>query len=581
MAYVPTWKERLEEAKVYRGPAIAGVVVLVMAGWLGWHFFGPEAAQKPLTAPPKEEAARLAAVERVAAEVTVLENTYRRAVESGASEQTTRAMLDRVIAKQRERMRLEPTVQPEQADRLARLEGARGSQRSRTAQTRSAVLEEEARALRQEGRGAEALEKLREALRLQSEANANAAAADVKDLPRESRLAAEIAQNEAEPLRAMVATALALARSAVAQENWDNALKAFTEARAAQAELNQRYPATRFSDLPALDRIDAEIESLRAAGLAAVATAREREGDAAAKAGRAQEAAASYAAAAAARREVNEKFARSRFASEQKVDELEVQRQTVLSGIMLTRAAALETEAMAALRRRQNAAGAEKIAAAAKMVEKVAAEFPRSRALNPALQRKLAYLALRATDLDSLQDAVLTRVAAVPGVAGAQMLKTEVTQELYQRVMNANPSRNQGRALPVDSVSWLDAREFCERLSWLLGRKVRLPTEGEYRAAAGELTRDILSAAWSAETTGGRSRDAGKSPATTAGFHDVAGNLAEWLQPATEVGETAPVVGGSYLDTTDGLIAGKTLTEERRVRARHIGFRVVVEAAVD
>jgi hypothetical protein len=97
MAYVPTWKERLEEAKVYRGPAIAGVVVLVMAGWLGWHFFGPEAAQKPLTAPPKEEAARLAAVERVAAEVTVLENTYRRAVESGASEQTTRAMLDQVL----------------------------------------------------------------------------------------------------------------------------------------------------------------------------------------------------------------------------------------------------------------------------------------------------------------------------------------------------------------------------------------------------------------------------------------------------------------------------------------------------
>lgn len=574
MAYTPTWNERIEDAKPFIGPAIAVAVLLALGGWMAWHFLGTKKSAKPLSAPPKEEAARLAAVARVAGEFEVLEKTYQQALESGAAETSTGAMLNRLIEKQKELMRLEPTVKTEQVDKLAKLEGARGSQRARTAQARSVALEKEALAAREAGRVGEATDKMRDALRLQREANANASE-ELKDLPRESRLAQEIDGAEAEPLRASVVTALALARSSVVQERWDEALKAFGDARKAQAELNQRFAATRYADIPALDKIDGEIQSLRAASLAEVATAREREGDEAAKKGRAQEAAASYAAAATALREVNEKFAKSRFASATRLDELEVRRQTVLSGVMLARAAEIDREVTAALRRRQNSAAAEKLGAAAKIVEKVAADFPRSRALDPALQRKLAYLALRAADLDALQEQVLGRLAPLSAALTVQMLKTEVPQELYQRVMNANPSRNAGRGLPVDSVNWVEAQEFCERLSWLLGLKVRLPNEAEFRGAwvpGG-------AAAWSAETSGGRSREAGKSPAAATGFHDLAGNLAEWLQPAADVGETAPVAGGSYLDTPDVLKTLKIAPEEKRVRARHVGFRIVVETS--
>ena len=512
MSYTPTWKERLEDAKPYLGPAIAAAVVLALAVWLGWHVLGPQKMARPLTEPPKEETARRAAVQRVAGEVDELEKNYQRALESGASAKAAGEMLDRVIEKQRELVRLQPVVPLDQADKLARLEAARGSQQSRAAQARSLVLEREAAAADRAGQGGEAREKLREALRLQREANASAGGEALKNVPRESRLAQEIEAGEAEPLRAAVGNFLTLARSAVAQEHWDEALKAFTEARKAQAELNQNYPATRYADIPALDKIDGELQSLRAAGLAAVAAAREREGDAAAKAGRAQEAGASYAAAAVALREVNEKFSRSRFASEARVDELEVRRQTVLSGVLLTRAAEIDREVAAALRRRQNGAAAEKLSAAAKMVEKVAEEFPRSRSLDPVLQRKLAYLALRAGELDTLQEQVFSRLAPLPGAGRGRMLKTEVPQELYQRVMNANPSRNAGRGLPVDSVSWLEAREFCERLSWLLGVPVRLPNEAEFRLAWGPGG----AGAWSAETSGGRSRETGKSPASAA-----------------------------------------------------------------
>jgi formylglycine-generating enzyme required for sulfatase activity len=123
-------------------------------------------------------------------------------------------------------------------------------------------------------------------------------------------------------------------------------------------------------------------------------------------------------------------------------------------------------------------------------------------------------------------------------------------------------------------VSWVEAQEFCQRLSWLLGARVRLPTEAEMRAGF-----SAASDAWSADSSAGHSHETGKSTATAAGFRDLAGNLAEWLQPATDASESAPVAGGSYLDSANALATLTTTTMDKRERARHIGFRVVVETA--
>jgi len=577
MAYTPTRQERLDEAKRFVGPVIAGLIVVGVAGWVTWRVFGPVGSPTTLQAPPKEAPARAAALQRVAAELEVLERTFQRALDSGATAESAGLLLNRVIEKQRELMRLEPAVKLEQTEKLARMEGMRGSQRSRVALARSLVLEKEAIAAQQAGQTVEATEKMREALQLQHEANASAPTGDQKDLRRESRLMQELDAGEAEPLRASVGTLLTLARSAAAQERWDEALNAFTEARKIQADLNQRFAATRVADRAGLDRIDSELQSLRAAGLAAVATARERDADMAATAGRAQEAAASYAAAVAALREVNQNFPRSRFASEARVAELEVRRQTVLSRQLLSRAADLEREITASLRRRHNSSAVEKLSTASALLEKVAVEFPRSESLNPMLQRKIAYLALRAGELDGLQVQVLSRLAPLPGNNTLQMLKIEVPQDLYQRIMNENPSQHAGRALPVDSVSWLDTQQFCERLGWLLGVKVRLPTEAEFRGAwspAGTGT-------WSFETSNGRARESGVSPASPAGFYDLAGNLAEWLVPQRDGGDTAPVAEGSFLDSRESMQTLRVVARDRRERAREIGFRVVVEDPVD
>lgn len=570
MPYLPTWKERLEEAKQHVLPAVAGLIVLGLVGWLVWHEKRPQGESKP-DAVAKEPAALLAARQQATGEVVVLEKTYRRAVESGAVEAVLAAQLDRVIAKQQELIRLEPQVRTEQAARLAGLEAERSVLRARTAAARSVGLEREA--LEQGGSSAVVVEKLREALRLQHEANANTPATGARDIQREARLTQAIETAQAEPLREALEVALTLARAATADGRWEDAIKAYGEARVAQAGLNQRFPATRFADVAALGRIDTEVVSLKATGAAAIIAAREREGDAAAAAARAQEAAVAYAAAADLQADVNERFARSRFVSVARVEELRVKRDTVLSAAPLARIVELDREATAALGRRQPGMAGERISAAAALMEKAAADFPRSRSLDRTLQQKLAYLELRRGDLAALQEMVDAELATVPGERSGRMLRTEVPQELYARVMNTNPSRNAGRALPVDSVSWDDTQGFCQRLSWLLGARVRLPTELEFRSAVGE----SVAGGWSADTSGGHSHETGKSPPSAAGFYDLTGNLAEWLQAPAGAGETAAVAGGSYLDAASALQPLRIERMEKRERARHVGFRVVVE----
>ncbi|MFO7902373.1 MAG: SUMF1/EgtB/PvdO family nonheme iron enzyme [Planctomycetota bacterium] len=68
---------------------------------------------------------------------------------------------------------------------------------------------------------------------------------------------------------------------------------------------------------------------------------------------------------------------------------------------------------------------------------------------------------------------------------------TEVTQEQYVQIMSRNPSQFDGESHPVNTVTWNDAVEFCERLSEKEERAYRLPTEAEweYACRAGTTTR--------------------------------------------------------------------------------------------
>ncbi|HEY0651894.1 MAG TPA: SUMF1/EgtB/PvdO family nonheme iron enzyme [Chryseosolibacter sp.] len=114
---------------------------------------------------------------------------------------------------------------------------------------------------------------------------------------------------------------------------------------------------------------------------------------------------------------------------------------------------------------------------------------------------------------------------------------TEVTQGQWKKVMGYNPSEFQSfpgaDSLPVENVTWKDAKKFIRKLNRMENTKrYRLPTEieWEYAARAGA-TKDIL---WKdIEASANLNK---KNPVKVAskkpnawGMYDVLGNVWEWV----------------------------------------------------
>jgi formylglycine-generating enzyme required for sulfatase activity len=135
----------------------------------------------------------------------------------------------------------------------------------------------------------------------------------------------------------------------------------------------------------------------------------------------------------------------------------------------------------------------------------------------------------------------------------------EITQAQYREVMGANPSYFEGDLRPVESVSFVQAAEFCNRLSKLHGctpayeidgEKVywtfgaggyRLPTAAEWHWAstsAGAETKAYpgsnspSEAGWFIDNGGKESHQVGLKKPNALGLYDMFGNVSEWVWDA-------------------------------------------------
>jgi uncharacterized protein (TIGR02996 family) len=199
-----------------------------------------------------------------------------------------------------------------------------------------------------------------------------------------------------------------------------------------------------------------------------------------------------------------------------------------------------------------------------------------------------------------------------------------VTQQQYQRVMGSSPSSSfvtepAARSHPVESVSWNDASDFCERLTALpaeraAGRAYRLPTEAEWEYAAragtpqgwpflfGSSLHSRLANFNGESPYGGgprgpylqRTTPVGSYAANPWGLYDIHGNVWEWCSdwyqadyyahssaidpPGPARGERRVLRGGSWLNQALNCRLARRDQYSPDFRYNDNGFRVVLLA---
>ena len=178
----------------------------------------------------------------------------------------------------------------------------------------------------------------------------------------------------------------------------------------------------------------------------------------------------------------------------------------------------------------------------------------------------------------------------------------EVTQQQWEFIMGSNPSFFKNPTSPVETVTWNDAKEFCEKLGQKDGRTYRLPTEAEWeyacRAGTSGLYHNDLSSdslyriAWcSSRFNAPRTKPVKMHQPNEWGLYDMHGNVSEWCEDwfgdytsinyEDPIGPSSGVMrvirGGCYSDLARDCRSASRFAKPVQFRSKTVGFRVLIE----
>jgi formylglycine-generating enzyme required for sulfatase activity len=185
-------------------------------------------------------------------------------------------------------------------------------------------------------------------------------------------------------------------------------------------------------------------------------------------------------------------------------------------------------------------------------------------------------------DETPVRDVTLTR--------GFWLGQTEVTQAAFQKVMGYNPSVYEGSTLPVDSVTWDEADEYCTEI----GGRLPSVSEWEYSARAGSKGSrygNIDEIAWYIGNSGFAPHPVAQKKPNAFGLYDMLGNVVEWTHTfywvqhnQENINPTGPSLaeykelrGGGWWDKQELVRASYRARIETTDEDYNIGFRCAAD----
>ncbi|MGF1449433.1 MAG: formylglycine-generating enzyme family protein [Opitutales bacterium] len=576
----------------FKQPFRVVLVVLLIGGTLGAVYYLSERLQPA----PISEASIVLNDEEIPddallAEVAQLESEFLSAWDLGNITEADRGKIERAVALQ-ERFNARRGFDQDAVKRLSELRKLEHNAQAFPKNRRIERLLGDVRMIESEdGDKEELTRKLKDALELQNDINDHHGLSVYQDLEKEANLRARIVNIEVAPLRreaAALEQAAALART---EERYTDAISNLTKAVDVHRAIMSKAGTATTSNHSRVIALQAQLESLKSAGLhekvnALVAEAKDLE-----EKRRSLEAAELYLEAYETQVELNNNFPRSDFESRDRANEL-------LNQMQMARSRELAEEILSDSKRLDEHLLRGEMSRASRLVSELAdkadrfsSDFPDSGVITEEQILKLKVLKLLRGNFGFLQQHIVSNLRPVPDFEGVYIFDHEVTQALYNAVMQNNPSQEpRGDDFPVHALSWTEAERFCQRLGWILARPVRLPKRDEFRSALGSLrylsadprdadtSLNLDAISWNLSNSRGRIQKVETSQPNPAGFHDLLGNVAEWIQPSEEaIGNQVLVIGGSAVDTTDSLLQLPEETRGRGERTRFIGFRFAVE----
>jgi formylglycine-generating enzyme len=190
---------------------------------------------------------------------------------------------------------------------------------------------------------------------------------------------------------------------------------------------------------------------------------------------------------------------------------------------------------------------------------------------------------------------------------GIFLAETECTQAQWESAMQGNPSDFKGADRPVEQVSWIDAMEFCRKLTAKHradgrlpeGWEWRLPSEAEweYAARAGTTSSrhgELDAVAWFQGNSKNQTHLVKQKSANAWGLHDTLGNVSEWcgdwydqypvelvIDPTGPISGTSRVIRGGCWKHHAGLArSASRLSFSPNARYSYIGFRPALSLIV-